>query len=85
MWFRKKKKVSNGITFNEWVKDHIEDKKYLRVYTGKEGTFRQIDTFGSVEDISYGIVEKYKNSSVSCIEIVDRNNEPDTTLVFIEK
>ena len=85
MWFRKKKEVNSGITFNEWVKDHIEDKKYLRVYTGKDGTFRQLDTFGSVEDISYGIVEKYKNSFVSSIEVVDRNNEHDTTLVFIEE
>ena len=42
MWFRKKKVVNSGITFNEWVKDHIEDKKYLRVYTGKDGTFKQI-------------------------------------------
>ena len=46
MWFRKKKEVNSGIIFNDWVKDHIEDKKYLRVYIGKDGTFRQLDIFG---------------------------------------
>ena len=88
MWFKKKKEVKkeiNGITFEEWVKDHISDSRYLRLYTGKDGTFKRLETFGSVKDISYGIVEKYRNSFVNVTEIVDKDNKPDTTLIFIEK
>lgn len=83
MWF-KKKEVSNGITFSEWVKDHIEDKKYLKIYVGKGNTYKILDTCCSVKYIPYGIVETYKNSIVGTVEIVDSDNRHDATLVFIE-
>jgi hypothetical protein len=85
MWFKKKKKV-NGITLSEWIKDHVDDKrKYLKLYIGKGGTFKILDTFYSIKDISYGLVEKYKDSFVDTVELVDSNNEHDATLVFIEE
>lgn len=84
MWFKKKKKVS-GITLSEWVRDHIDKKKYLKMYIGKEGTFKILDTFYAVKDISYGIAVEYKDSLVSTVEIVDNNNKHDATLVFIEE
>ena len=86
MWFKKKKEVvSNGITLEGWVNDHINEEKYLRMYIGKDGTYKRLDTFGSVGDIFYRIVEKYKNNLISTIEILDRDNKHDTTLVFIEE
>lgn len=84
MWF-KKKEASNGITLEEWVKDHIEDKKYLKLYTGKKGTYKILDTFCSVKAISYGVIEEYGDKSVSIVNILDRANRPDETLVFIEE
>lgn len=85
MWFKKVKKEVSGITLGEWIMSHIEDRKYLKLYTGKDGIFKLLDTFYSVKDISYGIAEKYKNNSVSVIEIVDSNNQHDRTFVFIEE
>ena len=84
MWF-KKKKASNGITLSEWIKDHIEDRKYLKMYIGKEGSFRVLDTFYGVKDISYGLAEEYKDNSVSTVEILDKDNNYNATLVFIEE
>lgn len=84
MWFRKKE-VINGTTLEEWVKDHIEDKKYLKIYTGRKSTYKILDTFCSVNSISYGVIEKYRNNLVSVVDIVDRANRPDETLVFIEE
>lgn len=83
MWF--KKKEINGITLKEWVKDHIEDKKYLKIYTGKKGTYKILDTFCSIKAISYGVIEEYGDKPVSIVNIVDRANRPDETLVFIEE
>lgn len=85
MWFKKVKKEISGITLEEWVKDHIKESKYLRLYTGKDGTFKRLDTFGSVKDIPYGIVEEYGDKPVSIVNILDRANKPDETLVFIEE
>lgn len=85
MWFKKKKEVSDSTTLEEWIKNHIEDKKYLKLYIGKGGTFKLLDTFYSVKDISYGIAVKYKNSFVGTVEILDRDNTHDATLVFIEE
>ena len=54
MWFKKKKEVvSNGITLEGWVNDHINEEKYLRMYIGKDGTYKRLNTFGSVGDIFY--------------------------------
>lgn len=84
MWFKKKEIVS-GITLKKWVKNHIEDKKYLKLYTGKKGTYKILDTFYSVKAISYGIIEEYGDNPVGIVNIVDRANRPDETLVFIEE
>lgn len=84
MWF-KKKEVSNDITLKEWVKSHIEDKKYLKIYTGKKSVYMILDTFCSVKAISYGVIEEYGDKPVSIVNIVDRANRPDETLVFIEE
>jgi hypothetical protein len=83
MWFKKKR--VNGITLSEWVKDHIDEKKYLKVYIGKEGTYKRYESFYSTKDISYGLVEKYKNNTVNVIEILDKDNKHDETLVLIEE
>ena len=85
MWFKKKKEVSNSITLEEWIKDHIEDKKYLKLYIGRGDTFKLLDTFYSVKDISYGIAVKYKNSFVGTVKILERDNTHNATLVFIEE
>lgn len=85
MWFKEKKASNTAPTLEEWIKDHINDKKYLKLYTGKGGTFKLLDTFYSVKDISYGIAVKYKNSYVGTVEILERDNTHDATLVFIKE
>lgn len=85
MWFKKKKVVNSGITLREWIKNHMEDKKYLKIYIGKDGTYKKFDSFYSSLDISYGIAEKYSNNSVSAINLVDRDNRHEATIVLIEE
>lgn len=79
-----KKKVS-GITLSEWIMSNLESKKHLKLYTGKKSTYKKLESFYSAKDISYGLAEKYKNNIVNVIEILDRNNQHDETLVFIEE
>lgn len=76
MWFKKQKKEVNGITLNEWVKDHLEMKHPVTVYLNTGNGYKEIMHAYGVDEIHIGKLEQLKNYKVeNSIKVIDEDSD----------
>ena len=76
MWFKKVKKEVSGITFEEWVKDHIEVKHPVTLYKNTGDGYKEIMHAYGVDEIHIGRLEQFKNYKVEqSIKVIDEDSD----------
>lgn len=76
MWFKKVKKEITGITFEEWVKSHLEIKHPVTVYKNTGNGYKEIMHSYGVDEIHIGKLEQLRSYKVeSSIKVIDEDSD----------